>query len=85
MYEGGPQSFPVFTILTPGVSNAQALTGQKVNKTTDTDWGSPPHLLKQGLSLERALQLDWDLIKEHLRETWIFWWRYNILTGEMNI
>lgn len=39
----------------PGVSNAHALTGQKVNKTTDTDWGSPPHLLKQGLSLERAL------------------------------
>lgn len=57
VYEGGPQSFPVVTIVTPGVSNAQAHISQRV-KTIDTDWGSPPHLLKQGLSLERAFQLD---------------------------
>lgn len=40
VYEGGPQrAFLVLTILTPGVNNAQAHIGQKVNKITDTDWG----------------------------------------------
>lgn len=74
------ESFPVLTILTPGMSNAQAHIGQKVNKTMDTDSGSLP-LWNKGFLLKGHF----NSIGTFTRGFRIFWWRYNILTGEVNI